>query len=110
MKQPKEPKTFKYPRLYMRLENCFDSMLAVQRIRIIYPNGDCEWGDGDCAEGRMIERLTTWADYRPCWHPNKMLNVGDKMPSLCTAKEAVKLMKQFDKNEGFDTIFLGEIK
>lgn len=94
MRQPKEPKTFKYPRLYARIVE--DGSECEQRIRIIYPNGDAEWED--------MTHFCLWHD--PCWnktyHNKKLSQDGN---------EAVSYMKQYDaKSYRYKTVFLGEIK
>ena len=87
----KEPKAFKRPRLYWRKAEASDEL--EQRIRIVYPNGHAEYADG------MICSSGCWYDKLPCWMNG----------TVTKGKQAVKLMKNYDKKRGFKTIFLGEI-
>jgi hypothetical protein len=92
-KPPKEPKTFKHPRLYWREDGEEEYW---QRLRIIYPNGDAEWG---C--GAYFWYGSCWASRTPCWADPKKIKNGH---------EAVRLMKGYDRQCGYETIFLGEIR
>lgn len=67
-------------------ENDFDT-----RIRIIFPNGTAEWDNGNIYHN--------WLSGLPCWHP------GTKI----TQKEAIKLMKAYDRLCGWKTVKIGEI-
>lgn len=91
MKQPKEPKEFNYPRLYARILDRGGDY--VQRLRIIYPDGKCEYTDM-----KYLETVShDW--YIPCW---RSPNSG---PHIQVLK-----MKAYDAQFGLRTQFLGEIK
>lgn len=82
---------------------------GLERLRLIYPDGKAEWTDG--IHLRISRnRYTTWDDLYPCWHRN--FEVGKcylKFKSLMTKKEAIEAMKEYDKEQGFKTIKIGEI-
>ena len=88
----KEPKTFKYPRLYMRNTDKKVYSEWKERIRIIYPNGKTEYDDVEYSDYFKFEK--------PCW----------RLRSRNPYKQ-VKAMKDYDASCGYyETIFLGEIK
>jgi hypothetical protein len=63
-----------------------------ERIRIIYPDGTAEWGDG-------LTVKYDWPDYPPCWYRNGY-----------TEKQSIEAMKAYDRSHGFKTLFLFELK
>lgn len=88
----KEPKTFRYPRLYVRAykkRNGYPEGYYF-RIRIIFP-------DGSATYSTAVEFID-WE--HPCW--NRKLYESPF--------SQIKKMKAFDKMLGYKTIFLGEIK
>lgn len=86
MKPPKEPRSFKWPRMYVRFGHSADYC----RLRIIEPNGRSTWFGSLDGEEYMAS---------PCWHRDYM-----------NAKQAVEAMKKYDQKYSIETIFIGEIK
>jgi hypothetical protein len=80
LKPPKEPKTFKHPRLYW----VNDRALNVGVLRIVYPDGSLD-----------LEKNDGW-EY--------------KNFSLKDTTEALRIAPIVAKTLGLETIFLGEIK
>ena len=92
MKPPKEPKTWKYPRLYMRTRRraCLSEDEVSTRLIIIYPNGVAEWS-------RAL-KSSEW-EPSPCWyHP------------LASAEENRLAMMKLNVCGFGNPIFIGEIK
>lgn len=99
MKPPKEPKSFKYPRLYWRPMKHEHSFIAT--LVIIYPKG----------------RRTT---ERTAFHNQdasvQFFNINGNCLPACwdedwfTPEERVLRLKEYAQNHGIKTIFLGEIK
>ena len=115
----KEPKTFKHPRLYyqptIKNNDLFSSRDYYDRLRIVYPNGTCEWARGDYEYmdswgNRFLEICnfsTTKIGYGPaCW---SCTEAGD--PLFSSGLSALKAMRRYDKDHHFPrAIFMGEIK
>lgn len=99
----KEPKTFKYPRMYYchgygELCSCIEG----PRIRIIYPSGLSEWLS--LSKHPDSQYNTEWIF--PCWLDLLAYNLGNS-----TGKKALRQMRTYDKKLYFKkAIFLGEIK
>lgn len=103
MKPPKEPKSFKWPRLYWTPWN----KRGVAQMRIIYPDKRpperTAWHPG-------IRELDEVFDYNGlllpcCWHPSFY---GDG--SEWTPKRNLIELKTFCKFKKQECIFIGEIK
>lgn len=99
MKRPKEPKTFKYPRIYARPEANSDSHVNVSSMIIVYP------------DGRPAERMYIDIEYIlsrdasddwhiACWNQNRDM----------TPQRQVDVLKAYARQFGYETIFIGEIK
>ena len=91
MKPPKEPKTFKYPRMYASFadvtpKNCRDYC----RLRIIEPSGKSIWFSG----------CNGFPSETPCWHSRK----------IKTGAQAVKALKAYCSDASLDCVYIGEIK
>lgn len=92
--KPKEPKLWKYPRIYYQDADSFFSH-ETGRFRIIFPNGDCcFWGDwGKVRIGRRFGF--------PCW----------AKPKSKSPRGQLVLMRQYDKFRGWKRAdFISEIK
>lgn len=86
MKPPKEPKDFRFPRMYV----CFSLGLdTFSRLRIIEPDGRSNWLNGYSGSNEGM----------PCW----------AIPGQ-SAMDAVKSMKEYDLANFLTTVFIGEIK
>lgn len=95
MREPKEPKTFKYPRLYMGIRYpCSEDFF---RLRIIYPDNTAEWTNAKLSLWHE-ELGDDWTDL-PCWYSKENSLRGN-----------IQNMKNYDDNIYRETIFLGEIK
>lgn len=112
----KEPKTFEWPRVYMRIpkklayrqEAGVECISEADRVRIIYPDGRIpEWSPGAFVQGsrcdeELVENSKDWTPHfgkvEPCWFEGG------------TAKEQVEQMKAYDAKYGYKTIFAGELK
>lgn len=90
MKQPKEPKIFKWPRIYYGRSHEKDD----DRVRIIYP-------DVRCSEFYYVSLDVSFGYYwtTPCWYS-----------CLYDSFKNIEAMKKYDKESGLKTIFIGEIK
>jgi len=114
MKRPKEPRNFKYPRIYYQEGLSFLSMVKGPRVRIFYPNGDTDWAT--IADHYCGNVLPLGPDYlfetEPCWYVRKNMETdGFEHRKPNTMKKAIMRANEFDKKEGFPKmIFLGEIK
>jgi hypothetical protein len=100
MTRPREPKTFKRPRLYY--QEAYDTLLLGGRIRIIYPDGLCEW--------------LSWGNpehiYAPCWAAIKPYNfyATDEYGKCKSGRAALKRMRVYDYIQGWPPAdFLGEL-
>lgn len=97
MKKPKEPRAWKYPRLYYQSAPSYYNR---ERIRIIYPDGKSEWVD-NVSDPDLV--------YRPCWAgwKDRVDDYGkNKTPFL-----ALKAMRTYDRTFDWPKAdFLGEIK
>lgn len=98
-KRPKEPKTFKHPRLYARFPVGKDPSGKTFRIRIIEPDGNLFWDDNVDNASLLLPRT------RPCW---AFCDSGARL--TINPYKLVQLMKAYDKKYGYETVFLGEIK
>lgn len=103
----KEPKSFKRPRAYIRVNGKEKiEYLSDFRLRIIYPDGRAEWSDGHYFRYATISGF--FPEY-PCWHKN--YNTSEELvhnKSKMTAEQAIKAMKAYDKRLGYKTLFIGE--
>ena len=105
----KEPKTFKYPRVYFQEgDDKYIKRLAYSnRVRVIYPDGTCEWlCDQNVREDGKF--------YRPCWGGIGVVSsegAHGVTGKLRSGPEAVERMKLYDSIEGFlPADFVCEIK
>lgn len=90
----KEPKDFKYPRLYYQETTYigYARLIAGGRLRIIYPNGKAEY--------QVHQKSNRWID--TCW---------SDFGHLRTAECSLKNMRKYDKKMKWKkAIFIGEIK
>ena len=87
MKKPKEPKIFKWPRMYATFHGPNPKYC---RLRIIEPDGTCTW-------------------YPTHYHENGFLSCCWARKGL-SPKQQIKRMKEHDKLTKGKTIFIGEIK
>jgi len=93
MKPPKEPKTWKRPRLYYQPTCDVDR----SRIRIIYPDGRSEWN----SSGYHVE-----ISFPPCWSEGIIGEYGKNE----TPQAALKAMRVHDRDCGYKpAIFCGEL-
>lgn len=107
MKSLKEPKTFKYPRLYVGIQKNGE----LDNPRIVYPSGRGDWG----ANGWCNSDRTAYVEYDfACWVADKVEQFGSLLsedlhrPEL--AFESLRNMKKYLKQKGLKVLFLGEIK
>ena len=106
----KEPKSFKYPRLYMRYIKT-DSLGSNARMRIIYPNGKCFANN---LSGIGLDWDCNYMNV-PCWQriPKSRISVYCEEDSYTIEKNLDTLvynMKRYDKLEGFETLFICELR
>lgn len=92
MKPPKEPKTFRHPRLYWADVDGINSEMI-----LIYPDGEAERTSNH--EPRTFRHCPLRIFYLPCWHRLGM-----------TAPQAVRAMKRYAKRHGFEREFVGEVR
>lgn len=107
MKELKEPKEFRYPRVYVQdgLLHHPNSYTCGARIRIVYPNGKVEWMSDARAK---LNLLSLWRN--SCYAYQKLFRAPDRR-KFKSGSEAVKAMRKYDQEEGFPlAIFAGEIK
>ncbi len=107
MRAPKEPKTWKRPRLYFQEANDNDE----SRIRIIYPDGKSEWMVGS-------DQWENGAN-ATCWSSKIVRLIGpefeNQMCEGCYGKDsspqqALARMCAYDAEMGFEpAIFCGEL-
>lgn len=86
---PKEPRSFKYPRMYARFD---PSCRWFCRLIIINPDGSSEWFEGALGESMGI----------PCWHREDNHILGGKL--------SVARMKRSVEGGLTAPVFIGEIK
>ena len=88
----------KYPRLYYQ-EAYGDNAIGSEqpKLRVIYPDGQCEWYCG-CSISGELEYPTN-----PCWTSGE---------GICkSVNQAIRLMNAYDKKMGYPkAVYLGEIK
>lgn len=91
MKRPKEPRTFKYPRLYWQpMGPSFTG-----RLRILYPDRPPEWALNEILGFNTFG--VVWDNGPCCWFQ--------------TVKTQLEDMHQFDRDiKNPKAVFLGEIK
>lgn len=82
------------------------------RYRIIYPDGKCQWQNGQYIATYNNEDSEMLS---PCWAEKNDFQVadaneGEQFGKCKSARKAIKLMKQYDKNLGYKSLFLGYIK
>lgn len=102
IKAPKEPKTFKHPRIYLRPD--FDDSNGdspVCELLIIYPKrrGDI-WGYALSERPSMVTHLFEGEGLEACWDYGQ----------FDSPHSAVRAMKKFARSKGHKTVFIGEIK
>ncbi len=94
----KKLKPFRRPRLYFQLgqHGGYGS-----RIRIIYPDGSCEW----ISHGKPEEV------YAPCWAERLPSSLEFTVRGKCSsAFRAIELMHKYDFSQGFpEADFIGEL-
>ena len=107
MKSLKEPKTFKYPRLYVGIQKNGE----LDNPRIVYPSGRGDWG----ASGWCHSDGTANVEYDfACWVAGEVKQHRSRLsedlhrPEL--AFKSLRNMKKYLKQQGLDVLFLGEIK
>ena len=106
MKPPKEPKTWKRPRLYYQPTN----HIMTSRIRIIYPDGSSEW---------MQDCYWEEGSYGPCWATDRVTTNGPEFPGQRasgfygkhkTPRAALVAMRTYDEIKDWKpAIFCGEL-
>lgn len=92
---PPEPATFKRPRVYLQLGKYNHE----ERIRIIYPSGECEWVPADIKNYWDVGSF-----YRkPCW-------AESFPPGFTDGWQALQEMHSYDYEEGWNPAkFMGEL-
>ncbi len=95
---PKEPRAFKYPRVYYTDD-------GTGTIRILYPDGRSE---------RMINHLDAVfgenGPVAPCWAPGYAFGKKHTYGKHVTSKLALKVMREYDAIYGRVPEFVMEIK
>lgn len=102
MRKPKEPKTFKYPRLYWSPDCHEPEIFDVAELRIIYPDGSTDRvmsTDSMFGEPYFLKNTC-------CWDLQQ-----DKLEELVqNPLEQLDRLKEHCLREGASCIFIGEIK
>lgn len=97
------------PKLYFQVGNGDCPIFEESsRIRIIYPDGSCEW---------QLGFSDPCMSFYPCWASRKVFNYKDPRPwntwalGICKSQEvAIKRMQEFDRKWGFPPAdYLGEL-
>jgi len=102
MKELKEPKTFKRPRLYF----CEGPSVFDDKIRIIYTDGRSEWRNLTLLAPEGEEKWTL----APCWASSTIgVDLKTSFGKDKDAKTALKRMRAYDKTYGRSALFLGEL-
>jgi hypothetical protein len=108
MKGEKEPKLFKYPRLYFQKGK--RKGWCKNRIRLIEPNGTTHWICDSNLE--ICYSNTGWGS--TCWAPKiieDQTNLFGTAGKCRNGQSALAKMRKYDKEEGLKpAIFIGEIK
>lgn len=117
-KRPREPKLFKYPRIYindcdvLNVLNTDDQPMP--RFRILYPDGTCEFTFG-CrylSDDYFYELDGTHVNNSKSCFSTVTGDMGNEdQNKYTTGKQVLKAMRAFDRFFGLPkAIFLGEIK
>ena len=105
MKQPKEPKKWRRPRVYLQLTDDREN----ERLRIIYPDGSSEWS-------YYHVYFNIQKSHRPCWSAgcewiiNSQRSWNTYVLGIDTSpQEALRRMRKYDKEMRFPkALYLGE--
>ena len=109
-KQPKEPKKWKYPRLYATVNKKTvvdpdnSALGGIAGLIIIYPDGrppEMAWAD------MYSYQEYTWRNHPPCWYEERTMRGKPELQ--------VKAFKEYAQNDyiinrSFHRIFIGEVK
>lgn len=102
MKPPKEPRTWRRPRLYY--QEAPGDKRHPSRIRIIYPDGKSEWFWYNSSPVEVFE---------PCWSESYYKSetiYGEAFGQDSSPYEALCRMREYDKRNGWPPAdFLGEL-
>lgn len=111
MKKLKEPKAFKFPRMYLTQHLSYPT--GPGRLRIVYPDGNVEYLVTDLNPALECDMEPAW--FTSCFcGKTYALYLSIKVPT--NGKEGLEAMRYYDrlrgatKANGFHCYYLGEIR
>lgn len=106
MKTLREPKLWRGARIYYQP----GSPTTYKRIRVIYPDGACEWDGVHQLDDRKLNKPCWARGYRTALNCDWLHLYWRSMGVFPTAEKALAAMRDYDKNSGFEPAeYLGEV-